>query len=75
MKPKNFPGRVNERRREALARIVAKYGALLSNLDWRKNHLNIVMEVDVLRSLILPSADHIRTKKDRTARGKLRREG
>ena len=75
MKPKNFPGRVNERRREALARIEAKYGELLEDLDWRKKHLNIVFEVATLRSLILPSADHIRTKKDRTARGKLRREG
>jgi len=57
MKPRNFPGRKNDRRKAALARGPSdKAGA------------------DVLRSRILPDqvARSIRTKKDRSDRGRLR---
>lgn len=59
MKPKNFPGRKNARRRRALAQAMV-YG--------RKD------EVEVLKARILPEsiARGIRTKKDRSSRGKLR---
>ena len=59
MKPKNFPGRKNERRKKALLQTLA-YG--------RKD------EAEVLKSRILPDsmARGIRTKIWRGDRGKLR---
>lgn len=59
MKPKNFPGRKNDRRKRALAQAV-RFGR--------------ADEVEVLKSRIIPDAmaRGIRTKKDRSARGKLR---
>jgi hypothetical protein len=59
MKPKNFPGRKNDRRKVALREAIA-YG--------RKE------EAAILNARILPDAiaRGVRTKKDRSARGKIR---
>lgn len=59
MKPKNFPGRKNDRRKLALKQAIA---------------FKRTAEVDALNSRILPDAmaRGIRTKKDRSARGKFR---
>lgn len=61
MKPANFPGRKNDRRKGALKRLKG---------DGAKKSL----EQQVLTSRILPDsvARSARTKKDRSARGKLR---
>lgn len=59
MKLKNSPGRKNDRRKRALAQAI--------RFD-RKD------EIEILRARILPDsmARSIRTKKDRSSRGKLR---
>jgi hypothetical protein len=65
MKPANFPGRKNDRRKGALARLRPATAF---------NPEKATKEQEVLRSRILPDsmARGIRTKIDRSARGKLR---
>jgi hypothetical protein len=65
MKPRNFPGRENDRRKGALARL--KPSAAF-------NPEKAKQEQSVLKSRIIPDsmARDIRTKIDRSARGKLR---
>jgi hypothetical protein len=65
MKPRNFPGRKNDRRKAALARLKP---SVAFNPEKAK------AEQAVLCSRILPDsmARGIRTKIDRSARGKLR---
>jgi hypothetical protein len=65
MKPRNFPGRKNDRRKAALARL---------NPLTAFNPEKAKQEQSVLKSRIIPDsmARGIRTKKDRSARGKLR---
>jgi hypothetical protein len=55
MKPANFPERKNQRRISALNRLLAKDKAS-------------AYEIGVLRSRILESARHIRTKKNHSSR-------
>ena len=66
MKPKNFPGRKNDRRKGALARL----GSGVSLIGEGKKE----REQRALMSRIMSDgmARSIRTKKDRSARGKLR---
>jgi hypothetical protein len=66
MKPANFPGRKNARRIAALKRLPA--GSNLIGTDKR------AVEYRALMSRIVPDsiARDIRTKKDRSARGKIR---
>lgn len=67
MKPRNFPGRKNDRRIAALLHMKAPPAGL--SLAQIVEHPH-----DILRRRILPDAvaRAIRTKKDRSARGKLR---
>jgi hypothetical protein len=68
MKPMNFPGRKNERRKRALARMAKPpadlSAAALSEHPW-----------EITRARILPDAiaRGVRTKKDRTHRAKIAR--
>jgi hypothetical protein len=62
MKPANFPGRKNDRRKRALSRMRARdeFGY---NDPYFRTEVKILSDAD---------ARSIRTKKDRSARGKLR---
>jgi len=64
MKPKNFPGRKNDRRVAAEGR----------RLRMHPHNARNKQELDALALRIMPSsmARAIRTKKDRSARGKFR---
>jgi len=66
MKPKNFPGRKNDRRKGALARLGSDISLTGEGEKEREQR--------ALMSRIIPDgiARSIRTKKDRSARGKLR---
>jgi hypothetical protein len=68
MKPMNFPGRKNERRKRALARMSPPGSGL--SLYERSMHL-----YEITRQRILPDgiARAIRTKKDRSDNAKLHR--
>jgi hypothetical protein len=63
MKPKNFPGRINDRRKGALQRLMRRA------LNGRP-----LKEAATLSHRIVPDeiARAARTKKDRSARGKIR---
>lgn len=67
MKPRNFPGRKNDRRVVALLHMKPPPAGLPLSEIAKHPH-------DILRRRILPDAmaRAIRTKKDRSARGKLR---
>lgn len=69
MKPKNFPGRKNARRCEALARLDQHMASFVA--DGRRLDL-ANKERSALRSRIVAPdvARSIRTKKDRSSRGK-----
>jgi len=66
MKPKNFPGRKNDRRKRALTRLGA--GISMVGVDAK------AVEQRALISRIISESEArgIRTKKDRSARGRLR---
>lgn len=66
MKPRNFPGRKNDRRARALARMAMPTG--LSHAEKAEHPFYIT------QSRVIPDqvARAIRTKKDRSARGKIR---
>lgn len=67
MKPKNFPGRKNDRRKAALSRMRPPVGT--------QSHAAIALHpYTILSSRIMPDemARAIRTKKDRTSRAKVR---
>lgn len=68
MKPKNFPGRKNDRRIGAEGRRLR-----MPIFDARSERLH-KQELEALQARILPDsmARGIRTKKDRSARGKFR---
>lgn len=67
MKPCNFPGRKNDRRKSALARMTPPRSDM-------PLHLYVETEYALLRQSIMSDAvaRAIRTKKDRSARAKLR---
>jgi hypothetical protein len=66
MKSKNFPGRKNDRRRAALKRLGTGISLVGEGKKEREQRalMSSIMSNDAARS--------IRTKKDRSARGKLR---
>lgn len=64
MKPKNFPGRKNNRRISALARLKAK----VSLKDADKVHMDVLTK----RILDKNEARRVRTKKDRRDKANLR---
>jgi hypothetical protein len=67
MKPKNFPGRKNDRRKSALARMDAPRAGM--SHAWMAEHPHSLLQKKILPD---PVARGIRSKKDRSARGKLR---
>lgn len=71
MKPANFPGRKNDRRKTALARMKKPEltGSLANKAEQRRASAYHITEARVLPNSV---ARGIRTKKDRSARGKLR---
>ena len=73
MKPSNFPGRKNERRIRALAQLGRPQNTKADRLD-RPPGFDRAAEKRAVGSLIVDAdtARSIRTKKDRSARGKLR---
>lgn len=66
MKPLNFPGRKNDRRIRALARMEKPIGL---SAHQQSLHPYFITQLRVLPDVI---ARGIRTKKDRSARGRLR---
>ena len=66
MKPRNFPGRKNDRRKRALKRLGS--GISMTGMDAK------AIEQRALISSIMSDSEArgIRTKKDRSARGKFR---
>jgi len=66
MKPRNFPGRKNDRRKAALMRLGAGVSMIGDGKKEREQRalMSCIMSDDVARS--------IRTKKDRSASSKLR---
>jgi len=68
MKPKNFPERKNARRKTALDSIFSRYEIP------EEIPINISIIIRNLERKIVPSALHVKTKKNRTAQGKRRKE-
>lgn len=66
MKPCNFPGRKNDRRKRALARMTKPVG--LSAAE-QSEHPYFITAARILPDAV---ARGVRTKKDRSARGRLR---
>jgi hypothetical protein len=66
MKPKNFPGRKNERRKRALARMKKPVGLSLYE---QSEHPYFITESRIMSNSI---ARAVRTKKDRSAFARLR---
>lgn len=78
MRPWNFPERKNARRKQALVQLelqrllVAKNPSLdLEHIS--EYHAKAVQEAEILKSRIVPSARHIRTKKNRSERAQVKR--
>lgn len=70
MRPRNFPERVNRRRKVALVQLESQRLLIAGNpsLDLEhieEYHAKALKEAEILRSRIVPSARHIRTKKNR----------
>lgn len=73
MKPKNFPSRKNARRIRALAQLQAAKNTKADRLG-RTPEFSRAAEMNALQGLIMPDsvASAVRTKKDRSGRGRLR---
>jgi hypothetical protein len=73
MKPKNFPGRKNEKRKRALAQLKKAANTKADRLD-RAPGFSRAREIERLEAKIMPEsvARAVRTKKDRSGRAKLR---
>jgi hypothetical protein len=73
MKPKNFPGRKNDRRKAAQAQLFGAENTRANRLD-RPPGFNRAAEINRLSKLIVSdeAARAIRTKKDRSTRARIR---